>query len=266
MSGTVKYSISLEKQPTWVKYKELPSPKYLESVDYEVDSTEYEEYSFTGNLSEIEAQRSRELGAAGKTLQVQATMTRLNGNLWELKIRKNACRKKETEVDEEQQEALEMHYGSITNPKQTSINITAIQESILNHPKFTDIPKHNLGAIKMYMNGALPGEKIQTEDGTYILNDLMHLDDDLVQFAIKNPTYYVPSMTVTYQYWSSSKDTDMSGIAKPKNPPGVEVPEGYTSLYMGSSSSPVSGGNGYTIQESYTIGKFNKAPYEDAKK
>lgn len=264
MSGTIDYSISLEKQPTWVVYKENPSSRYLGTIDYEVDPSEYEEYSFTGSKSEIDAKFSSELSAGGTGRQVQCTKTRLNGDLWNLKVRRNAVRKKEDEEDvtEEQQQAQENKWGSELAPRQTSVNISAIQQSILNHKKFDSVPPDNLAAIKMYMNGSGGGEKIGTSQGVLRLDSLMHIDDDLVQFAIKNPTYYVPSMTVTYSYWSASKKTDLSSVAKPKDPPGVSVPEGYTSLSMGVSSSPLE--KGYRVEETYLIGKFNKEVYEDS--
>lgn len=261
MSGTVNYSVSLEKQATWVIYKESPSSNELSTLSKYVDNSSFEEYSYTGSKSEIEAQKAAELASAG-SYQVQTTMTRLNGNLWELRIRKAPVKTKvNEEVTPEEQAAQENKYGSKTSPKQTSINITAIQESILNHPTYASVPPDNLGAIKMYMNGAGGGEKIGTSSGVVRLDSLMHLTDDLVQMAIKNPTYYVPSMTVTYQYWSAQKVTDMSEIGKPKSPPGVVVPDGFTSLFMGSSSSPAE--RGYTIQESYLIGKFNEEVYKD---
>lgn len=259
MSGTINYSISLEKQASWIIYKELPTSETISLEDKVVDTSEYEEYSYTGSRTEVEAQRATELGAAGSH-QIQTTMTRLNGNLWELKVRKTPIKAK-TEVTEEEQQTLENKYGSITKSKQKSIDITAIQESILNHPKYSTVPPENLGAIKMYMNGSGGAEKIGTSSGVVRLDSLMHLTDDLVQMAIKNPTYYVPSMTVTYQYWSGSPETDLSGVGKPKDPPGVKFPPEYTSLFMGVSSSPVE--KGYTIQESYLIGKFNKEIYEE---
>lgn len=261
--STLDYSISLEKQPTWTIYKELPTAQWLKQNKRYVDTSEYEEYSFTGKKSEIESQRSKELNKAGSTAQVQATMTRLNGNLWQLTVRKNAVKAEVEESEDEHpdQEYQEQQNGSLQNPRQVSVNITAIQESILNHEKFEGIPPDNLGAIKMYMNGAGGSEKIGTSQGVLRLDQLMSMDDELVQLAIKNPTYYVPSMSITFQYWSSAKETDMSGIGKPKDPPGgIKFPEDYTSLYMGCSSSP--SGSGYVIQETYTVGKFNKALYE----
>ena len=44
--SVIKQSISLEEQPTKVYYKESPSTRYLGTIDYEVDASEYEEYSF----------------------------------------------------------------------------------------------------------------------------------------------------------------------------------------------------------------------------
>jgi hypothetical protein len=66
--SVLKYSISLEEQPGKVIYKENPSTRYLGTIDYEVDASEYEEYSFTGNKDEIDARFSSELGARRKKL------------------------------------------------------------------------------------------------------------------------------------------------------------------------------------------------------
>lgn len=75
---SIDYSISLEKQPTWTIYKESPTAETLSARNLVIDSSEYEEYSYTGKQSEIVAQKNRELLAAGSSLQVQTTMTRLN--------------------------------------------------------------------------------------------------------------------------------------------------------------------------------------------
>lgn len=269
--STIDYSISLAQQATWTIYEEYPTAKFIDSIDYEVDDSQYQEYSFTGKKSEIEAQKQAEFDAIYTTTsniwssQIQSTMTRLNGDLWQLTIRKNKIQKRDddSEATQEQQDGMEDKYGSQSIPKTISVEITAIQENILNHPKFANVPPDNLAAIKQYMNGAGAGEVYACSAGSAVrLGDLMSLNDSLVQFAIKNPTYYVPSMTVTYQYWSNTKNTDMSDIGKIKNPPGQWTwPEDYTSLFMGRSSNPVE--IGYTIQETYTIGKFNSAPYED---
>jgi hypothetical protein len=262
--SVIKYSISLEEQPGKTIYKENPSSYYLGTIDYEVDSSEYEEYSFTGNKNEIDSRFTTELGAGGANWQVQATKTRLNGNLWELKIRKNKIHKKdnnENDITNEQKNAQEAKWGSELAPRQTSVSITALQQSILNHKRFESYPPENLAAVKMYMNGASPGEKVGTSSGVLRLDELMHITDKDVQFAIKNPTYYVPSMSVTYSYWSASKKTDMSDIGEQKNPPGIKPPKGYTSVFMGINSSPLE--KGYKIEETYIIGKFNKELFED---
>ena len=139
--------------------------------------------------------------------------------MWNLKVRRNAVRKKEDEeVTEEQQSAQENKWGSELAPRQTSVSITALQQSILNHKRFESYPPDNLAAVKMYMNGASPGEKVGTSRGVMRLDEIMHLTDDDVQFAIKNPTYYVPSMSITYSYWSASKKTSMEGIGQKKRP------------------------------------------------
>lgn len=260
--SVIKQSISLEEQPTKVYYKENPSTRYLGTIDYEVDASEYEEYSFTGNQSEIDSKFTSELsrGGQGSGWQVQATKTRLNGSLWELKIRRNKILKKEPEeVTPEEQQAQEGKWGSELAPRQTSVSITAVQQSILLHDRYKSYSADKLAAIKMYMNGSGGGEKVGTAKGVMTLNKIIPMDHDDVKFAIKTPTYYVPSMSVTYSYWSASKKTDMSKIGTKKNPPGVSVPAGYSSIFMGQSSSPLE--KGYKVEENYVIGQFSEGVF-----
>lgn len=256
--SNLNYSVTLEEQVTRTYFKENPSAYYLSTIDYEVDASEYEEYSFTGNKTEIDAQFETELARGGTRWQVQATKTRTAGNLWELKIRKNSVRKKENEEEPtpEQQAAGESKWGSEQAPRQTSVSITAVSQSILLHKKFETYSGDKLAAIKMYMNGASSGEKVGTSKGVMRLSDIIPIDDDAVKLAIKNPTYYVPSMSVTYSYWSASKKTDMSKIGTEKNPPGVTPPEDYKSIFMGQNSSPLE--KGYRVEETYVIGQFNE--------
>ena len=115
------------------------------------------------------------------------------------------------------------------------------------------------------MNGAGAGENVTTEKGVFMLNEIYPYKSSLVKFAIKNPTYYVPSMSVTYSYWSASKKTSLEGVAKPKDPPGVTVPQGYTSLFMGSKFFTVRERD-IEVEETYLIGKINKEVYEDSSK
>lgn len=274
--STIDYSISLTKQPAWTKYKEKPSAKDMENTEIAVDNSEYEEYSFTGKYNDVLSKRNSEISTASSIpssppyswtgLQVQTTLTRLNGDLWELKVRKNRLYAKagtgEDENDHSDQEAQEAANGSEANPRTYSTSIEAIQESILNHEKYDSVPPDNLAAIKMYMNGAGGSEKVGTSSGVRRLDELMHITDDLVQLAIKNPTYYVPSMTITYSYWSTKQVQDMSGVGKPGTPPGpgLKLPKGYLSLLMGVDSEPK--GSGYVIKKTYLVGKFNPALYE----
>jgi hypothetical protein len=98
------------------------------------------------------------------------------------------------------------------------------------------------------------GEKVGTSKGVMTLHKIIPMDNADVQFAIKTPTYYVPSMAVTYSYWSKSKKTDMDSIATEKSPPGVTIPKGYKSIFMGQNSSPLE--KGYKVEENYVIGQF----------
>ena len=252
--NTIKYNIKLQEQPSYTITKVSPSQEWLTDNHYTVNSSDYEEFTFTGNEAEVKDKRDAYLNDSGQH-QISTTLTRLNGNLWQLQVRQSPLVKQAEEEQEESPE--EKEHGSKDNPKQLSISITAIQESVLNHAKYANLTPQQRGAIKAYMNGAMEGQKVADANGQAIrLGQIMPMSDSLVQLALKCPSYYVPSIAVTYQYYSGSAVTDAGEIGQPKNPPGMsKLPEGYTSLFMGCSSSPQ--GKGYIIQESYTIGKFN---------
>lgn len=261
---TVNYNITLKEQPSLTMTKVSPSQQWLSDNKYSVDSSEYEETSYTGTQEQILDKRAEALSGGGSSYQVTTTITRLNGGLYQLQVRKSPLIKQqeqETEVSPEEQQ-----HGSETNPRQVSISITAIQESVLNHPKFASLSAQQRGAIKAYMNGAMEGQKVADTNGQAIrLGQIIPMHDELVQLALKCPTYFVPSIAVTLQYYSSSPKNDVSGIGEEKKAPGgfSNLPEGYKSIFMGCTSSPQ--GKGYIIQESYTIGKFNTELTEGSK-
>lgn len=270
----IDYSISLEKQHTWTIYQEAPSSALLEKYQIVADNSWYEEYSYTGSRAEVEAQKAIELASASSNfskdmslnwsgLQVQTSMTRLQGELWELKVRKNLLKTRNGEDDTHADaDAMAAEFGDEENPKTLSVAISAIQESILNHEIFEDYTAEQLGALKMYMNGATGGEKITNKEGKSItLKTIISPDSNDVKFVIKNPTYYVPSISITYSYWSFSRDDSTKEIGKPTTdiPGGFNPPAGYTALFMGRASTKE--GSGYKVEETYLIGKFNKEPY-----
>lgn len=254
---SINYNITLKEQPTHTSVKVSPSQKWLTDNKYSVDSSEYEEYTYTGTYEQILNQRDNALSGSSSE-QVTTTITRLNGGLYQLQVRTSPLIKQEEEEEEEEISPEEKEHGSLTNPKQLSISITAIQESVLNHPKYASLSAQQRGAIKAYMNGAMEGQKVADTNGQAIrLGQIMPMHDDLVQLALKCPTYFVPTIAVTLQYYSSSPETNVGEIGKEKAAPGGfgKLPEGYKSIFMGCTSSPQ--GKGYLVQESYTIGKFN---------
>lgn len=259
--------LGIQEQPTLTIVKVNPTQQWMTEYKYSVDSSEYEERTYTGEESSIIAARDAALAEGGSSYQVTTTLTRLNAGIWQLQVRKSPIvelKEEDTGGGEEEEEEEEMtpeqkEWGSESNPKQLSISITAIQESVLNHSKFASLTPQQRGAIKAYMNGAMDGQKVADENGKAIrLGQILPMNDEKVQLALKCPTYFVPSIAVTLQYHSASAKTNIAGIGSEKTPPGYgKLPTGYTSLFMGSSSSPNPNGKGYVIQESYTIGKFN---------
>ena len=143
-------------------------------------------------------------------------------------------------------------------------SVTAIQQSILFKEPYKSWDAEKLGALKQYINGASPltpypkGIDSNGNPKQAFLQDVLPIDKD-VEKAIRCPVYYVPSVTITVSYWSSSPVSSMGEIGQEKKPSGgnFEIGEGYISLFMGASSSPADGG-GYQIQETYNIGQYDK--------
>ena len=173
---TIQYNITLQQQPTLTSVSVNPSQEWLTDNKYSVKGSEYEEWSYTGSEKEIKEQQEAELAEGNNQAQITTTITRLNGNLWQLQVRKAPLIKSEAEATPEEQE-----HGSKDNPKQLSVSITAIQESVLNHPKYANLTPEQRGAIKAYMNGASAGQKVADKNGNPIrLHQIMPINDSLV--------------------------------------------------------------------------------------
>ena len=107
--NTIKYNIKLQEQPSYTITKVSPSQEWLTDNHYTVNSSEYEEVTFTGTEEQVREQREAVIKASGEH-QVTTTLTRLNGNLWQLQVRKSPLIRQ----TEQEQEATpeEKEYGS----------------------------------------------------------------------------------------------------------------------------------------------------------
>ena len=275
----VKYNIGLQKQVNHSFSKTMPENKTLAGFNASVDGSEYEEFTFTGCKTEIDAQEQLELGkadfkpytgTAAEAKQVEVgtsvttTKTRSEGEIWTLTVR--VCKIMQTlevATDEEKQQQQEQKFGSQKHPKIVNTSVTAIQQSIMFREPYKSWSAEQLGALRQYMSGASPLTRIPKgvdssgNAQNAFLQDILPYDDK-VKAAIKTPVYYVPSVNVTVSYWSSSPVTSIGTIGQEKAPSGgnFQIANGYTSVFMGASSSPAEGG-GYTIQETYSIGQYD---------
>ena len=118
---SINYNITLKEQPTHTSVKVSPSQKWLTDNKYSVDSSEYEEYTYTGTYEQILNQRDNALSGSSSE-QVTTTITRLNGGLYQLQVRTSPLIKQEEEEEEEEISPEEKEHGSLTNPKQLSIS------------------------------------------------------------------------------------------------------------------------------------------------
>jgi hypothetical protein len=260
MSNVLKENIALRKQPSWVVVNQKPHPNVLTEKKCSSDQTEYEEYSFTGNLDEIIEQEAIELdkaylNVANKSLvpgtedtfyvgkEVVCTRTRLNGDIWELKVRvQKIIWVDEEEISGNQAAANEAQFGSEKEPRIMSVSSTAIQQSILFRSDFKALSAKQLAIIKKYMNGATDATRVpyastlsggttggttgganQTGPGGKVaLSNRLLIDDatdaglagginnPYVATALKTPVYYVPNINIQLSYWKGTKPS--SGV------------------------------------------------------
>lgn len=289
MSNVLKNNITLRQQPNWVIYNQSPNAAVISEKSLQVDSSEYEDYTFTGNLDEIIAQESSELskgnsnrgGLVSGTTDtyyhgrfVTTTRTRLEGDIWQLQVRVQRLfwrnPEEQTATPQEIQQQKEK-MGDEESPGAT-FSTSAIQQSILFHPAYKEFNAVQLGAIKRYMTGVSPGTLVPnvSADGTspgpnepsvtmkQWLENLGGNTALAAEFALKNPVYYVPSTSVTLTYFKESPSTKNNNVGEivneiPSNPK-LTVKPGYQIRFMGSSSAKTKGG--YRITENYVIGDF----------
>ena len=278
----VKHNIKLQKQVNHSFSKTMPENKTLAGYNASVDGSEYEEYTFTGCKTEIDAQEQLELGKANfephtgtatEAKQVEVgtsvttTKTRSEGEIWTLTVRISKIMQTlevATQTEEQQQQQQEQKHGSKAHPKIVNTSVTAIQQSIMFREPYKNWSAEQLGALRQYMSGASPLTRIPKgvdssgNAQNAFLQDILEYNDD-VKNAIKTPVYYVPTVNVTVSYWSRTPVTSMGAIGQEKAPSGgnFQISNGYISVFMGASSSPAEGG-GYTIQETYSIGQYDK--------
>ncbi len=276
--SVLKYNINLKEQVQRTYTKTAPTQEELHGFNVSV-SDETIEYSFTGTKEQIEEQLEEELNKAYFNpssatvseatilevgLSVQATVSRSEGEMWNLQIRTGkllqTLEATQSEVEQQQKEK----YGTPDRPKIVNTSVTAIQQSILFKEPYKSWDAEKLGALKQYINGASPLTVIPNgldADGNpqnkFLKDILLHTDPNVLK-AIKNPVYYVPSVNITVSYWSETPVANMNGIGTQKAPSGgnFQFSAPYISVFMGASSSPAEGG-GYQVQETYSIGQYD---------
>ena len=278
--GIIRHNITLKEQAAKSFSKSAPDQKEFAKYNVSIDGSEFEEYSFTGTKEQIDEQEQNELGNAfvnpsletvteQKTIEVgkavTTTKTRQEGDLWQLQVRvQKLIQTLQPEQKTEKERIQEEKHGSKEHPKIVNTSVTAIQQSILFKEPYKNWTADKLGALKQYINGASPltpypfGIDNDGNPKQGFLQEFLPLDAE-VELAMKNPVYYVPTVTITISYWSKEPVSNMGQIGQEKAPTGgnFEVQEPYVSVFMGASSSTVEGG-GYQIQETYNIGQYDR--------
>mgnify|MGYP003501077969 CR=1 FL=1 len=81
-------NISLEQQPTIVKFSVTPSLTYINENHLQATGN-YETYSYTGTKEQIDAKHNEIYNAhvSSKSEKCSLTRTRLNGQVWKLDVR-----------------------------------------------------------------------------------------------------------------------------------------------------------------------------------
>lgn len=278
----IRHNINLQEQVSRTYTRTAPKTDNFNKYNASVDGSEYEEYSFTGTKEQIDEQEEIELNNAsfspvsysvteqkivecGKS--VTTSKTRSEGDLWTLQVKVQKIIQTLTPEGESEATATaeeqEKKFGKKEHPKIVNTSVTAIQQSILFTEPYKSMDAKKLGAIKQYMSGAsefsvVPiGMDSAGNPQNGFLKDICPMSQEVLN-AMKTPVYYVPTVTVTVSYWSQTPVSSIGNVGQEQAPSGgnFQLSPGYSSVFMGASSSPVEGG-GYQIQETYTIGQFD---------
>ena len=245
MSKVLKENIALRQQPAWTIVRQTPNANVITEKECSTDQTEYEEYSFTGNLEEILEQEEIELdkgyiNLGAKRLvdgtedtyyvgrEVICTRTRLSGDIWELKVRiNNIIWVDNEEISDEQAAQNEAQFGSKKEPRTMSVSTTALQQSILFREDYKKVSATQLGIIKKYMSGAtdwtiVPSQINKTgANGKQQLQNILlkaladkegltgGSSNDKIAYAVKYPQYYVPSINIQVSYWKRTAPQEL---------------------------------------------------------
>lgn len=273
---SIHESIELELQPTVTKFTVIPSQDYI-NQNHLTATGNYEQFSYSGNKTQIDT-KYEELYttySSSTDYKCSLTRTRLNGEIWKLDVRIDELNTKTDDpenVSPELEQSLSEKYGTQTNPKLKSVNVSTQEQDILLHPMYDAVEfPINLGVIRLYQDGALESDMIPNPTDpsqAFECGQFMKWDDPLVQTALKYPTYLVPNITITYTYFSRQRpeiDLDIPKFIKDKLPGGLVIPEGWQAMFGGRGSELTDEKKGYVVTETYTIGKFPVELYESNK-
>lgn len=115
---------------------------------YSVSTGSKETTKYTGTWADMLAQATGLIGTGGGNVQVTCELERLEGGIGELTVTREIFRMSEDSEDEDDSAEL----GSEENPTYTS-SCTLMPVSILTHPKFAELDKTELRALKAMIDG-----------------------------------------------------------------------------------------------------------------
>lgn len=277
--NTIHQSIALERQPTWTLVRVSPDADYI--ADNNWNSTgNYESYSYTGNEAQIIEQENLEHAQSTSSLsRITTTRTRLNGEIWQLEVKKDNYEIETEEQTGAETEKFEGIYGSAGSKKLKNVSISTLTQDILLNPRYKDEDNLTLSIIRMYQNGATAKDEIPDptsgsgagdtgEIKSIPIGNIVPYDDPLVTFAIKYKTYLVPNISLTFGWFSRQKPEIDLEIPKfiTGSIDGLKIPTGWQAMYCGRSYNAVIEKNrvkGYEIEENYTIGQYPVELYEE---
>lgn len=259
-------SVELELQPTITKFTVIPSQQYINEQHLQATGN-YEQRSYTGNKTQIDAKYEELYNtySSSTSSKCSLTRTRLNGQVWKLDVRIDELEVKVDDpenVSPELEQSLSEKYGTQTNPKLKSVNVSTQEQDILLHEKYDSVPPINLGVIRLYQDGALESDLIPNPDDpseAYECGQFMAWSDSLVQMALKYKSYLVPNITITYTYFSKQRpeiDLNIPQFVTGSLSGGLTIPEGWQAMFCGRGSELTDEKKGYVVTETYTIGKY----------
>lgn len=203
------------------------------------------EVSYDGTWDALEEYAENVVAQGSATQQISATLTRKNGGMATLIVRRENYLSPDEEEEEDDTTGGES--GGTEEEEEAgteiSIEVVAQQESILNHPLFKDLHETSLemkGLRKLAAGASL--DEIFIDAGQEVTVAEAVANAKGWHLVCKASSFYVPHVMVTVTTPAkASGSTSISEFFSRSSPPGISTPSGYNWMLLGGGKQIVNG-------------------------